>query len=268
YGITFKFKNPIRASSIPVERRTYVKLSELAGKKYLQSTMPLLYSLYGPNNHTLVCATDPELHQLVESAGQPKPGPIMDRIRQVPANTDLYIAVDVASLRPLLSAFVPKLPPNAPPQVKLPEEALSLISAAELMFNLSNPGPTSLVLQCNDDAAAQKLETMYQKIKQKAESDNPAGQPSVETPLMQAMKRYMDRFLQPYQWQRNGASITCFRLDGQSAGQQQLMSSTVVLGASLATMAPILKPKVQAVQQNQASPGPGDVSSASPGQQQ
>ncbi len=273
YGVTFKFKNPIRAASIPVERRSHVQLAELAGKKYLQSTMPLMYSLYGPNNHTLVCATDPELHQLVESASQPKSGPMMDRIHQVPANSDLYVAVDVASLRPLLSAFVPKLPPNAPPQAKQSEEALGLVSAAELTFNLSNPGPTSLVLQCNDDAAAQKLETMYQNMKQQADAATSTGQPGADTPLMQAAKRYMDRFSQPFQPQRNGASITCFRLDGQTAGHQQLVSSVVVLTTSIATMMPFLKANAEAAQRNQAlqnaagATGPGGIPATPPGEQ-
>jgi hypothetical protein len=273
YGVTFKFKNPIRAASIPVERRTHVQLAELAGKKYLQSSVPMMYSLYGPNNRTLVAATDPELHQLVESSSQPKSGPMMDRIHQVPAGSDVYIAVDVASLRPILPMFIPQLPPNAPPGAKQSEEALSLVSAAELTLNLSNSGPTSLVLQCNDDAAAQKLEALLHGIKQEAENVNPTEQPGTETPIMQAVNRYMDRLSQPFQPQRSGTSITCFRLDEQNPGHQQLVSSMVVLFASIATMAPFLKAKVVAAQRNRAFqntggvPGPGGTPAAPTGEQ-
>src|SRR4051794_25154216 len=91
YGVTFKFKNPIRASSIPLERRSHVQLAELGGKKYLRSMNPILYSLYAPNNRTVVAAPDGALQQLVTSAAQPKSGPMMDRIRDVAAGSDLYV---------------------------------------------------------------------------------------------------------------------------------------------------------------------------------
>ncbi len=48
YGVTLKFKNPVRASSIPQERRDHVQLAEVGGKKYLKSASPMLYSLYAP----------------------------------------------------------------------------------------------------------------------------------------------------------------------------------------------------------------------------
>ncbi|HVT26677.1 MAG TPA: hypothetical protein VHE81_01540 [Lacipirellulaceae bacterium] len=256
YGVTFKFKNPIRASSIPVDRRTYVQLAELGGKKYLQSTVPMMYSLYGPNNHTLVAATDPELRQLVDTASRPKTGPMMDRLHEMQASSDLYIAVDVAALRPMLSMLVPQNPANAPPQAKQLLEAAGLISAIELTVNLSNPGPTSLVLQCNDDASTQKLETMIHGLEQKEENANPIVPPGSESPLSQAVKRYMDRLRQPFQPQRNGTSIK-FVVDEQSPGQKQLVSSMVVLAASYAATLPVLKRWQHAGVPNQAIQNPG-----------
>ncbi len=261
YGVTFKFKNPIRASSIPVEQRSHVQLAELGGKKYLRSSVPMKYSLYGPNNRTLVAATDPELHQLVELSSQPKSGPMMDRIREMPEGSDLFVAVDVASLRPLLSMFLAQVPADAPPAAKQLSEVPNLVSAAELTLNVSNPGPMSLVFQCDDDAAAQKLETILHDIKQEANIANPTEQPGAHTSTMQAVTRYMDRVLQPFQPQRNGNSITCFRLEKQNPGHQQLVSSMVVLYASLAAVAPFLKTKHEAAQQNQAFQNTGGVPS-------
>jgi hypothetical protein len=37
YGVTIKFNKPFKASAIPPERRAHAQLSELNGKKYLQS---------------------------------------------------------------------------------------------------------------------------------------------------------------------------------------------------------------------------------------
>ena len=109
YGATFKFKNPIRATSIPVERRAHAQLAELGGKKYLRSAVPMMYSLYGPNNKTLIAATDPALHHLVDSAGQPKTGPLIDRIHEAATGNDLYIAVDIAALRPFIQMGLRRL---------------------------------------------------------------------------------------------------------------------------------------------------------------
>ncbi len=85
YCVTFKFKNPIRASSIPVEARAHAQLAEFNGKKYLKSSIPMQYSLYGPNNHTLVMAAPmPRSNNWCHSASKPKSGPLMDRIQRHP----------------------------------------------------------------------------------------------------------------------------------------------------------------------------------------
>jgi hypothetical protein len=210
YGTTFKFKNPIRASSIPPEMRAHAQLAELGGKKYLRSALPTMHSLYGPNNKTLVAATDAALRQMVENASQPKSGPLLDRLREVPGGSDLYVAVDVATLRPFIQMGVAQAQAlgKAPPEAKQNLEMLNLVSALELVLNVSAPGPTSLVVHCTDDAAAQKLESTVQDFLQKLRASKPTEQPASNDPITQAMDRYKDRMLQLFQPQRNGTSVT------------------------------------------------------------
>jgi hypothetical protein len=272
YGVTFKFKNPVRASSIPLERRGHVQLAELNGKKYLRSSNPILYSLYAPNNRTIVAAPDGTLQQLTTSAVQPKAGPMMDRIRDVPAGSDLYVNIDVASLRPLLPLMMGGVPANAQPAVKQQLEMVNLISAVELTLNISNPAPSSFVARCTDEAAAQKIEAIVQEAKQKASGGTQTEQPGVVSPASQAVARYRDRLLQLFPMQREGTNYTFFRVDGQNPSQQQFVSAVVVLSGALASMAPEIMAARNAALHAQGAPAiggqPGPVGSPEAGQPQ
>jgi hypothetical protein len=258
YGTTFKFKNPIRASSIPAEKRAHAQLADLGGKKYLRSAVPVMYSLYGPNNKTLVAATDAALHQMVENASQPKSGPLLDRLREVPAGSDLYVAADLASLRPFIQMGLAQAQAlgKAPPEAKQNLEMLNLVSAIELTLNVSAAGPTSLVIHCTDDAAAQKVESGVQEFLQKLRDSKPTEQPAVDDPIAQAMERYKDRLLQLFQPQRNGNSVTCLHLDGQNPAQQQF-AAVAVIAAVEAAILPAVKSKWAAAMRAQAAPSPG-----------
>jgi hypothetical protein len=228
YGVTMKFRNPVRASSIPPERRNHVQLAELAGKKYLRSNSPMKYSLFGPNNKTLIAATEPALQLLVQSPEQPKSGAMIDRLREVAAGNDLYAAIDVAALRPYIQMAMSQAAQNIPPEGKQALELQGLIAATEITVNVSSPAPTSVILHCNDDAAAEKVEGILQGAQQKYAHAGPTEQPGGENPIAQALNQYMQRLALPFQPQRNGPNITWVHLDGQDPAQQQLVSSALV----------------------------------------
>jgi hypothetical protein len=261
YGATFKFKNAIRASSIPPEQRAHAQLAELGGKKYLRSTIPTKWSLYGPNNKTLIAATDPVLHQLVENASQPKSGPMFDRLREVPSGSDLFVAVDVAALRPLLAPFIQMGLAQAQSmgnssEAKQNVEMFNLTSGLELTLNVSAPGLTSLVVHYSDDAAAQKAEAMAQENLQKLRASTQSGQPGGDNPIPQAMERYKDRLSQLFQPQRSGSTVTFIHVDGQNPAQQQLVAAAIIGGAG-AAISPAIKAWGAAAMRAQAAPGPG-----------
>ncbi len=256
YGATFKFKNPIRASSIVPDRRAHAQLAELAGKKYLKSSVPMLYSLYGPNNRTLVIAPDAMLQSLVQSAAQPKSGPMLERVRQAAAGSDLYLALDLVPLRPFIQMGLTQAQAQIPPEAKAYMDVPNLVSAIELTLNLSSPGPSSLVLHCNDEAAAQKLESLMQEGMQKYRSAQQAQ--AATSPFGEAMTRYSERISQPFQPQRNGTSITCFHLDGHDPAQQQMLTVSII-GACVAMLLPAVQAAREAArraQAKQASQGP------------
>lgn len=245
YGVSVKFAAPFRAASISRGIRAHAQLSELAGKRYLQSKapVPFLPSFYGPDNRTLVVAPDATLRRLVESQGQPKAGPMIERAQAMPAGSDLYLAVDIASLRPFIEMGVAqaqtsgKLPPQAQPLLELPK----LVSAVELTFNITQAGPIQLVLHANDEAAAEKLETTLAAASGQGTGSSPDGRYSAsryasEDPVAMAMSQYVERVSQPFQPQRVGTTVTLMRVDAQSPAQRQL-ATLAVTGVQFAIQA-------------------------------
>jgi hypothetical protein len=227
-GAVVKFKNPFRAAALPPQVRPMVQLSELNGKKYWQSSNPMLPSFYGPNNKTLLVAPDPVLRKMVETSAQPKNGPLLDRIREVPAGSDLYLAIDIAPLRGLIQMAQAQSPSPVPGWIKL---LVDSASGLELNVNLVSRGPISLVVQCNDEATAQQFEMMIAASKQALTAPPASEQPLPENPIAQAMQQYTERMFQRFQPQRNGTSITLLNITADDPLQSQAFG--LVAGAIL-----------------------------------
>jgi hypothetical protein len=263
FGAAVKFTSPFRAASIPPQLRPQAQLADLAGKRYLQSTHAMMPSFYGPNNRTLVVAPDATLRRLVESQGQAKIGPLIDRVRGAAAGSDLYVAVDLASLRPFMEMGIAqaqstgKIPPEATKFLEIPK----LVSAAELTLNVSSPGMTSLVIHANDDAAAGQLETLLNQASQQNQDAATNNRYSREQPqgydaISQAMAQYQERMAQPFRPQRVGTSITLFQLDGHNPAQQQLVNLAIGGVAAAATL-PAFQAARQAAQRAAIAEQPG-----------
>jgi hypothetical protein len=228
YGVVIKFGSPFRAATINRAIRAHAQLSEFAGKRYLQSQHPLLPSFFGPDNRTLVVAPDATLRRLVQSKDAPKTGPMLERLASVAASSDLYLTVDLASLRPFIEMGLSqaktsgKMPPDAQKFLELPK----LISALELTFNISPSGPISLLLHANDEAAAEQVEALLVNATN-LPTTMPAERYAVENPIAQAVTQFVERFFRPFRPQRNGTSVTILQADAQSQVQQQLASLAV-----------------------------------------
>ncbi|MCI0333057.1 MAG: DUF1559 domain-containing protein, partial [Planctomycetes bacterium] len=240
YGLTMKFNKPFKGSSIPQEARAHAQLGELNGKKYLQSQHPMLPSFYGPNNKTLVVAPDETLRQMVEAQGQSPGGPILDRVRQAPAGSDLYVAVDVASLRPMLGMYLGMAKTQAPPDFQPFFDLPNFITAAELTVNLSGPGPTSLVAHANDEAAAEQVMTLIADANQKYQANlkaQLAEQAASEDPIERAFAQYAERvsakWMTPFMPTRDGASLTLFHREGLDESQKTMLVAAIGIAAAM-----------------------------------
>jgi hypothetical protein len=258
YGLVIRFTKPIRGSSINPQIRAHTQLSELGGKRYLQSQNPTLPSFYSPTNQVLVVAPDATLRRLVESAGQPQRGRILDRVKNVASGSDLYAAVDVESLRPLIMMGLAQAQAEVPPEARPFLEAPNLIRAAELTFNLSG-FPTSLVVHANDDAAGQRLEelmtlamSMYQEQMGAQFAEQAMSEDPVERAMAQYMERISGRWMEPFMPQRDGASLTFFKAGEDAAAGQQQLTNVAVIGILVALLLPAIQAAREAARRNQS----------------
>ena len=196
YGVTLKFAAPIRAADIPEQLRAHTQRDEIAGRAYLKSQQPMLPSLFAPNGKTLVVAPDAVVQQFAAPATGLKSGPVVDRVQKVPDGNDLYVAINVTSLRPLLQMGLAQTGKPIPPDAKPFLDALNLIDAAELTVNLSKAGTTSLVAYANDDAAAEQIEKILADSAAKYQEQMKASlakQKDSDDPIERAMAQYAER---------------------------------------------------------------------------
>jgi hypothetical protein len=182
------------------------------------------------------------------------------------------LSVDLGALRPFIEMGMAqaqsagKVPAEAAKYLEIPK----LISAAELTFNMSSPGITSLVIHANDDAAAGQLEMLLNEASNQnldASANRYGGEPSQSfDPVSQAMDQYKERMAQPFRPQRDGTSITLFRLDGQNPAQQQLVNIALGGLAAAATL-PAFQAARQAAQRAAGTGPPGMEQPAPPADQ-
>jgi hypothetical protein len=252
------------------------KLSEFNGKKYLEAAAPGRMSFYGTDNKTLIMASDALLKKVVQGAGQPKSGGILDRVRDIPAGNDFLAVVDVAALRnhPMVQAMLPMMlaQAQAPPEAKQMIDSLNLI---EIQANLVSRGPVSLLLHFNDDASAQQFATHIEAKKGEVAAKLFGEIPQTGDPISQARGQWRDRMMQKYWPQPSGPDVK-FHIDADDPLQPQLLGIAVgagayakfahAFGAMEKSGAPAAGPTASAAGPPESPGGPGQAPAAAPAQ--
>jgi hypothetical protein len=220
--------------------------------------MPGAPSFYSPKATVMLVAPEDTLKRLVENPPASKSGPVIDRVRNVPAGDDLYVLVDLASLRPLIQMGLAQAQRQIPPDARPFIEGVNLISAAELTVNLSQAAPTSLVVHANDEDAAKQIEVLLDQGIEKAREQMKADlarQAASEDPVERALAQYMERvsgeWAKPFMPKRDGAKLTFLRIEGTNSPQQQLTNAAVI-GFLVALLLPAVQAAREAARRNQS----------------
>src|SRR5690606_1773783 len=117
------------------------------------------------------------------------------------------------------------------------------ISSIDLAFNITNPGPTLLVIHANDAASADRLEALYdlaQEIQRKNTAKNAAELQKSDDPIQRAFGDYLERIsksnFEPYKYQRHGDDLILFQLDGSDTSPQNQLVLVAVSGILVALL--------------------------------
>jgi prepilin-type processing-associated H-X9-DG protein len=258
YGVTLRFTKPFDMANLKEPVTAGTEPAELNGRTMLQNANPMLGSTYMPDDHTLLFAPDATIRRLVATMAEPKAGPLVDRVGKVVGGSDVYLAVDVATLRPMLTPMIQMA--VAQSGAPLPEElqqltsAPNLISAAELVVNLSTPQPSSLVVHPNDKKAADSLERMVSsvvKLQQRQAEQAIAKFQASDDPIEHAFGEYMERMSKMTAGkplvERRGDMMVVF--DQVVVGGPEHMPSTLVLVGISGVLVALLLPALQAARQ-------------------
>ncbi len=243
YALLATFTRSVEGKLHP-QLTAHTQPGQLDGRQYFQSQHPLLPSIYSFDGKTLLVTPDMALKKLVATETSPAGNLLGERLKAAAAD-DLYAAVNIETLRPLINQLLMQAP--VPPELQHFYPAPDLIRLVELRVNLSGMGPTELVIEANNADDAEKLVTMLQqaidmwRAKASAEFARLKQNPD---PVQQALGRYQERMLnqmsEMFLPQQEDARLVIFR---QLPGENPL--SPIVTVAIIGTLVGLLLPAVQ-----------------------
>jgi len=217
--------------------------AQLDGKTYRKANEPTAPSIFCPDDRTVLLGTDDLLQRMVKNHEDPQEGRMSKVLGRVADPTDAMAIVFIEPIRPLIAmplAMVP-IPPAFQDAKKLPD----LVSSVGIKVNLTGDGAASLTLRANDEAAAEEVEQIIDKLltagreQVLAEMDKqPSGDDPVEQAARQYAKRVSGRFVELLRPVRKGQNLTL--ANGGPKNQQMASFATTGILVSL------LLPAVQA----------------------
>lgn len=221
-GIIIRFSQPFRGSSIPKKLRAHTTPGKLGGRPYLKSVNPMLPSLYMSNSKTLLLAQDELMQRMVELGNTSGPeSPLMKLASKTSGNDHLYLAVDIATLRPMINALIAqaqqqgKVPPPAFPFLDVPNR----VSSLEAVVNLSYDRSSSLIAHANNEEDAENIERLMQATvmmlkagleMQLSQEMQKKGNDPVAVAAMNYSKRMSEHYTKTFMPKRDGADIVIF----------------------------------------------------------
>jgi prepilin-type processing-associated H-X9-DG protein len=218
----------------------------LDGKTYRRGMTPMDASIFRADDRTLLVGTDALLHKVLSNHAAPKEGKMSKLLGSIKDQPDATAIVLMEPLRPLAatSLAMAPLPPPLADVPKLPE----LITSIGLKVNLTAGLSASLAVRANDEAAAEKIEQIVDKLlataRQQAAAATAEGLKSSD-PVEQANAKYGQRMseqmlplLRPV---RKGNSFT---LAADLSKNPQLASVTTI-----GMLVGLLLPAVQAARE-------------------
>ncbi|MGL4514461.1 MAG: DUF1559 domain-containing protein [Lacipirellulaceae bacterium] len=248
--------------ALHAEVTAHIKRSELGGKLLLESTQPMLPSLFMPNPRTLVVGPTAMIKKLEKQAEPLKEGPLVAAMNAgYGAENDLHAAVVLEPLRPLMQMAVMGAQSQAPPETHKFFGALDLLNGVILTVDLSGTHDSALTLYAKTAEDADKLETLMDEgiaLTRTKMFEDPSGDfqklKVSDDPVQQALAAFMERShkqqIETCRPTRSGTKA--FDLVRLKAGddQRNAVMSVGIIGVVVALALPAVQAAREAARRN------------------
>ena len=162
-------------------------------------------------------------------------------------------------INPLIGMAVMQQGDKFPNELRPFLDAPNLINAIELGATMSGPGPSSLVVHGENEAAAEKLAAMVDQALDRFSAQmraEMAKTPPSKDPVEEAARKYAERLtsscvnlLRPV---RAGSDLVFFRAQGSADPRQQQLTNVAVIGILVALILPAIQAAREAARRNQS----------------
>ena len=260
YAVILQADQAFDFDDLAPELIQHTQPGKIAGRDCLVSQHPMLPCLMILKQKTLVVGSQGMLEKLFDGNREKAGGVLAKLVARQPSGDDLYVAVDLMALRPLIQLGLMQAQGEAPPEMQPLFQAPSLLESVELTLNLDSAQPSKLAVHTASAAEATQLEKLIQagiqaaQAQMKGEMETQlAALRASDDPIQRAFAAYADRMSNVYtgmfQPKRDGNSFVLFETSATESAQ---LTTVAVIGVLVALLLPAVGSAREAARRNQS----------------
>ena len=162
FGAILRFAKPYDQMAVLARLGAQTRESTHAGKKYWQARQTGSFSLFMPDDRTLLIGTDPMLKKMLTA--EKVDTPLVKLLRQVDTSKTAVAVLDYATLRPLVTLALQSLPPVPEPFDQF-LRVTELVTWVEVSLDLRGELDLQITMGANDAKAAAELKALAERAK-------------------------------------------------------------------------------------------------------
>lgn len=249
YAVFLEADQPWKLAQLSPELTQHTQAGDIRGRACLLSQEPMAPSFMQLKDNLILIGSQGMLEKLAGGKSQPSDSVIASLVAAQPSTDDLYVAIDLEGLRPLISLGLMQSAQQLPAEYQRFLQIPNLLESAELKLNVNATRPSSLYVHCGSESNAGQVEGLLQDAVELAKSQmgsemdaQLSAMRTSDDPVQQATAAYADRalgvYLNMFVPQRRGSSFVLLDTGGGGDGQ---MASVAVVGVLVALLLPAVQ---------------------------